>query len=463
MPHASYELLRENFKLCCPEGGVQRPGLFGKMVAEQVGLVDKNGQYHRRNDGMPMLAKDRKRTTADFSLADVAEATMGREWKNILKGSHGRLLREESAVPVGPSYFAAMNGWNAATGGLVTAAILEGYETPEYDELAGLFPTRPFRFWNGGDRLPVRVGPSEPAPKVGPGESHPDANLSGMWIEPGPMAKYGQKLSIARETAEVDILNGTTVEAARTLGQGLKFRELELTLDVIVGTTNNFRMGLLNDVSATGYNTYGATVPTGLGTTAALGNDIVNPLTEPWTTMQTSDDALVGYKHPITGVTMPMAARLNTILVPQTLSMFATWLNGLGDLTLGSATGAGAVPGNLGGSYPTVQMHSKNPWANRFQVRVSQYLWDRHTRNVIPPTPNFSPGLGLSATNARRWYRLDPNSFAARRVAWEPNSVDIPTNSYVMADQGLVWASVVDMALQIQVLNPWSIQRNKVA
>jgi hypothetical protein len=48
-------------------------------------------------------------------------------------------------------------------------------------------------------------------------------------------------------------------------------------------------------------------------------------------------------------------------------------------------------------------------------------------------------------------------------VGWEPNAVDIPTSSFVMADQGLVWGQVVDMAIQIQVLNPWMIQRNKAS
>jgi hypothetical protein len=462
MSQQMYELVRENYKRCV-EGSAPKPTALAKLIAEQVGLVDKQGRYLRREDGMPRLAADRKRTVDDFPLDVVTEAIFGRQWKDIIKGGMGRLLSEEAAAPIGPSYFAAMNAWNAATGGLVTAAILEGYATPDFTELAGLFPTKPIRFWNGGERLAVKIGPSEPSPKVGPGESHPDANLNAMWVEPGPMAKYGHKLTIARETAEVDIANGTTIEAARALGQGLQFREQELTIDVIVGTTNNFKLGLLADSSATGYNTYGATVPTGLGTTGTLGNDLINPYSEPFTTMQASEDALVGYKHPVTGITMPVAARLNTVLLPTTLSAFAGFLNGTGQLTIGAATGTGSPVANLGANYPTVQMTNNNPYANRFQVRVSQWLWERHTRSTTPPTANFSPGLGLSAANARRWYRLDPKSFAARRVGWEPNAVDIPTSSFVMADQGLVWGQVVDMAIQIQVLNPWMIQRNKAS
>ena len=34
-------------------------------------------------------------------------------------------------------------------------------------------------------------------------------------------------------------------------------------MDVLLGQTNNFKLGTTSDTAATGYNTYGATVPTG--------------------------------------------------------------------------------------------------------------------------------------------------------------------------------------------------------
>lgn len=465
---ATYEQLQANYKRCC-EGVADprdpRPQMrFAKIVAEQVGLCDAKGTEFRREDGFPELAKDRKRKSADFPIALLAEAVMGRDWVRVLginapgASPTKRWLSEEAAAPIGPSYFTSVNAWQAGVGALVQAQGIEGYETADFD-LAGLFPTRMPLFWNGAERYTDIIGPSEPAPKVGPGESHPDARLDAMWVEPGPLAKYGNKLTIARETAFVDI-NGRLMEKAKTLGQGVKFRENELALDIICGQTNNFKMGLLADTSATGYNTFGATVPTGDGTTGTLANDLVNPMVDPITTFQASDDSLTAYKNPVTGLPMPQQTNLNTILLPTTLNNWAMFLNGLADLSILNQPGLPAPA--PAGTFPTGSMTGPNPYRNRFTIRVSQWLYDRHTRSTTAPNPNRTAGLGLTAANARRWYRMDPARFACRRAAWELDTRDLDPNGFVMADQNLVWGQVINIGVQYQVLNPFAIQRNKV-
>jgi hypothetical protein len=470
MPAVSFEQLKANYARCVE--GVQSPfdprpkQRFAKMIAEQIGLCDERGEAHTRPDGFPTLAKERKRRVADFPLAMLAEATIGRDWQQSLGlGSSGsafpvrRWLSEEAAAPVGPSVFSNVSAWTAAVGALVQGQVLEGYETSDFD-LADLFPTRPVTFWNGAERFTNVMGPSEPAPKVGPGESHPDARLDSLWVEPGPMSKYGNKLLITKETAFVDI-NGRVMSAARELGTAVRFRENELVLDVLCGQTNNFKLGIGADASATGYNTFGATVPTGNGTTGTLANDLTNPMLDPITTFQASDDGLTVYKHPVTGLPMPHQTRLNTIVLPTTLNNWAMFLNGLASLSILNQPGAPAPA--AAGTFPTGSMTGDNPYRNRFNIRVSQWLYDRHTRSTTQTNPNISAGLGLTATNARRWYRLDPERFAARRAAWEMQSMDLNPNDFVMADQGIVWGQVVNIAVQIQVLNPWAIQRNKVA
>lgn len=469
MPVIEYEKVKATFAKCC-EGVTSmhdpRPVLrFRKEVAQQLGRCDEQGREYTRPDGFSTLAKDRKRRPSDFPLDLLAEAVIGREWKEMLRigagGAQRKWVSEEAVAPIGPSYLTAVNAWTAAVGGLVQTATLEGYETPDYD-LADLFPTRPVEptGWNGGVRYTNVIGPSEPAPKVGPGESHPDARVDAMWVEPGPMAKYGEKLTIAKETAIVDI-GGRLMSAARTLGGAVKFRENELALDLICGQTNNFKLGLTADTSATGYNTYGATVPTGNGTTGALNNDLTNPMVDPITTFQASDDALTAYKHPVTGLPMPGQSRLNTIVMPRTLNNWAMFLNGLADISILNQP---ALPAPApAGTFPTGSMTGKNPYQNRFKVVVSDWLYDRHTRSTTAESPNRTAGLGLTAANARRWYRLDPEKFACRRAGWELDTKDLDPNGFVMADQNLVWGQVVNIAVQYQVLNIWAVQRNKVA
>jgi hypothetical protein len=469
MSQVVYEKLRDRYKEICDGAHAQPPRVIADhvahMVKEAVGLVDADGNYFKREDDFPTLAKVRKHRCSELKLDVLAKAIVGPEWGRVL--CERRWLQEEAAAPIGPSHLANVSAWTAAVGGLVQGSILEGYETSDFD-LVDLFPVRnpAVMFWNGGERYAAVVGPSRPAPKFGPGQQHPDARIDAMWVEPGPLAKYGQKILVTKETAFVDLTGGRVLAEARELGMGLRYRENELCLDVITGQTNNFKLGLTADASATGYNTYGATVPTGNGTTATLGNDIVNPVSsDPLTVFNTSQNALLNFKHPVTGLPMPMAARLNTLLIPSSIAWFATYVNSIQNITLGSQPAAPG-PGALGGTFPTGWVTAQNPFAGLFnRVIASQWLYFRHAAATAAADPDLTPGLGLStgvAGNANRWYRLDPERFACRRVAWEPQQVEFGAQSFTMLDQNIVFGAAADMALQVQVLSPWAIQRNRV-
>lgn len=457
-----FERVRAGYTLACEKGD---PKLIARAVAEDIGLADpRTGRHFRGEDGAPRLApaKDRKRRVADYPIHAVSEAILGPNWLGQLCGGNRRVW-EEQAAPIGPSFFANVSAWTATIGGLVQGQILEGYETSDFD-LVDLFPTRPVTFWQGGERYTSIIGPSRPAPKVGPGQSHPDARMDALWVEPGPMAKYGLKLIVARETAEVDLTGGRILAAARDLGTALRYRENELTLDVLVGQTNNFKLGLTSDAAATGYNTYGATVPTGLGTTGTLNNSIVNPMTDPESTFNASQESLVGYKHPVTGLPMPMAQRLSTLVVPSNLQWFAGFVTSVGQITVG-AQPASPGPGTLGGSsgFPTGWMTGTNPFAGLFKrVIVSQWLYNRLTASTTQTDQDLSPGLGLTVANSRRWWRLDPDRFACRRMAWDVTVNEISPQSFPMLDQGIIFGAVGSIAVQVQVLSPWAAQMNKV-
>jgi hypothetical protein len=460
---ATFEQIQANYRRCV-EGSAPKPLAFARMVKEQVGLTDARGEFYRRPDGFPMLKKDRAKACADYPLDLLAEAMIGREWRRVLSEGGSRWLSEEAVAPIGPSNFVNVSAWTATVGGLVQGTILEGYETTTEFDVADLFPTRPVIFWQGGERYVGILGPSKPAPKVGPGEDHPDARLDAMWVEPAQMSKYGLKITVAKETAVVDITGGNILQQARDLGTSLRYRENELALDIITGQTNNFKLGVNQDSAATGYNTYGATVPAGPnGATATLANSITNPMTDPLTTFNASQESLLAYRHPVTGLPMPMANRLTTILIPSNLQWFATYLTTAAQITLGSQPAAPG-PGALGGTFPTGWTTANNPFAGLFkQVRVSQWLYIRHTASTTQTDPDITAGLGLSTANSRRWYRLDPERFAARRLAWDVQVTELAPNSYTMAAQNLVFGAVANMGVAFQVLNPWAIQRSVVA
>ena len=469
----SYEQYAANWKRCQEGASTHNPReagrRFGAAVAESVGLIHPNGRLNTRPDGFPQLIKDRKHTCADQDLMALTEAVLGPRWADALGlNTQGvqfpfrQLLREEAIVPVGPSAMMNFSAWTAAIGGLIQAQTLEGYETAEFTD-RDLFPTRPVTFWNGGERYVNVIGPMTMAPEVGPGESHPDVRMDGLWVEPAGLKKYGQKLTVTKETAFSDI-NGRIMAAAREVGYGIAFRENDLVLDVVTGNVNNWKLGLTNDTSATGYNTYGATVPTGNGTTAALGNDITNPMTDPFTTWQASQDPLLQYKHPVTGVPMPMADRLKTVLIPTSLEWFAKFMMGLGQVQLGTQPAAPFPQLPNTSSFPAAWMTGQNPFAGVVTtVRTSQWLFTKHLAATTAVAPNVPTGLGLTLANSRRWYRLDPAAFAARRAAWEMTVIDLNPSDFNMADQGVIAGQVGNIAVQVQVLNAFAVQRNKVA
>lgn len=463
----TFEELRGQFQRAVES---RQPRRFAAQVWHRLGLCDEAGREHRREDGAPTLAKERKNRVSDFPLEALTEAMLGHGWKEKLGLSETggdafpvrRWLREEAAAPVGPSFFANVAAWSATVGGLIRAQVLEGYETPDY-ELADIFPVKPPVFWQGGERFVGIFGPMSPARKVGPGQAHPDVRMDSMWVEPGPMAKYGFKLTVAKETAFVDITGGRILQEAKTGGQTLRWRESELSVDAITGlypssypTSQNFKLGLTSDSSATGYNTYGATINGVL-----VDNDFVNPMSD-WTCFQAGDTKVASYRHPLFP-TVPIKVAMNTLIVPTPLESYAKQITGADKVQIRTQMGQ-PVPAAASTGYASGVTETGNPYKGMFTIISSLWLNARHTASATQTDPELSPGAALTnGTTANRWYRCDPSKFACRRQAWPANIIDLNPSDFVMADLGIIAGQVGDIATQVQVLNPWAIQRNKQA
>jgi hypothetical protein len=441
------------------------PQLFAEEIGKLVGLCDDQGRRYTREDGFPTLKKDAKFRPSDFNLRIVTEAILGQDWAQVLDlESSGRAfpvqrwLREESASPIGPSTFANVAAWSATVGGLMNAAVLEGYQQSAYD-VADMFPTRPTVFWQGGERYINILGPYEPAPVVGPGENHPSMKLDALWVEPGVMRKYGASIEVTKETAYIDITGGQIMARAKELGQSLKFRENELALDIITGQTNNWKMGMLLDASATTYNTYGPTITNPKGTSRTIPNDLTNPLNDIGA-FTNSDLQIANLYHPVTD--NPIDVQMDTVLLPTPLMHWAQWLMGADQLTAMTQTTA-AMAQAAPGTFPNMSIQGKNPWQGVLKPVVSRWLHARHVASTTQPDANRTAGLGLTGAAVYRWYRLDPAQFAARRAAWEATVVDLNPSDYTMAKQGIIAGQVGNIAVMYQVLNPYAIQRNKGA
>jgi len=463
-----------------PMAALHHGEIFAAQIAEAVGLCDGRGQKYRREGGGPAMAPaDRRRfKPTDFRFDVLAEAIIGRDWKNVFRlgesgGSSENLLspgleyfmrlKEESAAPIGPSVWANVAAWSASVGGLMNAEFNLGYDTPDF-ELVELFPVREAIFYQGGERIIDILGPFSPAQETAPGAQYPDNSMSALWVEPGPVKKYAGKIELTKETLEIDISGGQILAKANNGGYTLRFRENELCIDVIVGTTNNFKLGMLNDSAATAYNTYGATITNPAGTSRTVSNDIVNPLSTP-DAFQQSDMQISNLYHPVTD--NPIVAEMPVCILPTPLAKWAAWLSSVGEFSglQQTLTSPMAVTQPAPGTFPNTMAKGANPWQNYLRPVVSRWLDLRHIASTTQTDPNRSPGLGLSTTTIARmrWYRLNPAKFACRRQKWGPSSQSISASDYVLATQGIAAAFSFDMAMMVQVLSPWHIQRNKGA
>lgn len=472
------------------EGGGS-PFDFGGAILHEVGLCDEQGNRYLREDScrnpytgethnVPTVADKPKRKPTDFHWDILAEAMIGPDWQRhvglnrsdagagIVREMKARfertaMFREEATVGIGPSVWANVAAWSATVGGLMQAQFIQGYKMAPFGALANMFAVRPAVFWQGGERYIDIIGPYFPAPAIAPGAEYPDMSMSALWVEPGPMTKYGGKISMQKETAAIDISGGQMLAKMKNGGETLSLRETELSLDVIVGYTNNWKLGMLTDPSATAYNTFGPTITSPQGVARLVTNDILNPFND-LGALQVSDENLANLYHPVTD--QPMESSLDTVLFPTPLMKFADELNNADEYDLMTQSTAGPAQPPAG-SFPTAKTKMRNPWKGRVRALldegIARRLDDRQIRSTVQTDPNINPGLGLTGQARYRWYRLNAALFACKRQFWPATTVDISPADWVMAVQGLVAAQVFDIATQVQVLNPYAIQRNRAA
>lgn len=472
MSQARFEEVRDNYKRCSEE--YKNPLLIASMIAERVGLCDENGERFTNDKGAPCLNPDRsvrRPKPTDFQFDMLAEAIIGPTWRTVLglnnssklfpthaymsEAARMGLVREESAAPLGPSMWANVAAWSATVGGLLGAQFTYAYESAPF-ALKDLFPVRQGVFYQGGERYVDIIGPYQPAQATGPGEEYPDMTMSALWVEPGPAQKYAGKITITKETAIIDISGGQIMAKAKELGETLAFRESELTIDVITGQTNNWKLGMLPDTSATAYNTYGATI-SGPVATRTIQNSNVNPFNDVGA-LQKSDEYTTNLYNPVTDY--PMDVEMGVAVFPTCMAAFAEAINQVSDFSImNQSTINQAQPAP--GQFPTDLLRMLNPWRGRIRGIADRWLQRRLTNSTTQGDPNLTAGLGLSGAAQYRWYRMDPAKAACRRQMWAPTSQSISPNDWVMATQGLIGGFVCDMSTSVQVLSPYHIQQNK--
>ena len=168
----------------------------------------------------------------DFSLRELAEATVGSEWVKRLdpRSTSGvRLLEAGDAVDV--------TAFSNITGQIVYSRILQAY-TQEAFVASKLVATIPTRF--DGEKIPGVGRVRDELAEVRPGMPYPSLGLSEDYIETPSTTKHGFIVPVTREAIFFDRTH-LILQRAAEVGEVLGLNKEKRLLDLMIGATNSYK------------------------------------------------------------------------------------------------------------------------------------------------------------------------------------------------------------------------------
>lgn len=221
----------------------------------------------------------------DFSLRDLAEALVpdGREWVRTLDPrSATSTLTEAEAVDA--------TAFQNIAAQVIQAKILEAY-TQEAFVASRLVDTIPTRL--DGEKIPGVSRIADQIDEVAPGMPFPSLGLDEDFIETPSTAKHGFVVPVTREAIFFDRTNLILSRAAE-VGEVLGLNKEKRLLDLIVGTTNNYKH------KGVSYDTYQTSGP---WVNVLSGNELVD-----WTSVDAAEQLFADMLDPTTGEPVLLSA-----------------------------------------------------------------------------------------------------------------------------------------------------------
>lgn len=219
-------------------------------------------------------------SSSDFSLREIAEECVkdGREWVRSLDPRSGSSVMESSA---GVDSTAFSN----ITGQLLINQILEAYESEEF-VFTNLVRTVQTRL--SGERIPGVTGIGDKAEVVREGMPFPNVGIGEDYIDTPVTTKDGLIVPVTKEAVFFD-RTGVLLQQASQVGEALGIRKEKEIIDVVIGTTNNYRW------KGTAYNTYQTSTPW-INNLAGAANDLID-----WTSVELAEALFDEMLDPNTG------------------------------------------------------------------------------------------------------------------------------------------------------------------
>ena len=365
----------------------------------------------------------------EFSLRGLAESLCGHEWVENLQQDQRdgqRVFEQGGNAAIHPGNIPNVSAYLGSVAGLLDAAILQGYERPDYliDKLIYTQSSRQRQ-----QRLIGLGRMGDKAKRRMPGDPH-------------PFAQIGERTSITPETQNDALACAVTFEAvffdqtgqvleqANNVGDELAFRKELDGFRLIAGVTNPY------NYNGVAYNTY---LTSGNWINDIASNEMVN-----WTNLDIANALLGRMTDQETGNRIVMT--LDTILVSPAKKWSAGYIRSATEQETQTASGAEIRRG------PTL--------AEQFKERYfSSPILDQ-----ILTTAAADGGLALTQSQADGyWFALKtgPNGAFVRIENWGIQINRATPNDFTMLNHKLLLAVFSDYMHAFAVREPRAVIRSR--
>lgn len=204
-------------------------GLSGNLhkVCENYGLKET---LHRLDESF----KDGTVKPTDFSLRELAESFMGRDWVNKMRPNpRGGFMIMEAGDAVDSTAFSNI------TGQIVYNMVLQGYNRPEFigDRLMRRVTTQ---FESEKVAGVANIDDAEANDDIKEGMPYPRAGLSEDYLETPKTTKKGLIIPVTKEAVFYDRVNQVDRQA-RGVGYVIRLRKEKKQLRVVGGIDNTYK------------------------------------------------------------------------------------------------------------------------------------------------------------------------------------------------------------------------------
>jgi hypothetical protein len=272
----------------------------------------------------------------DFSIRELAEATLSAERVRRMDPRQGGVCLLEAGDGVDATAFSNI------VGQVIEAKILAAYQQEAF-VMSKLVDTVPTRL--DGEKIPGIGRVADTVAEVQPGMPYPNLGFGEDYIETPQTAKRGFIVPVTKEAIFFDRTN-LVLQRAAEVGEILGLNKEKRLLDLLIGTTNNYKW------KGAAYNTY-----SNAGTGVPPDGDWINQTDEElmdWTDVDAAEQLFANILDPNTGE--PVLVQATTVLVMPAYRHAAHRIFNAAEITYASGGGATAVTAaNPLGNYKVVE------------------------------------------------------------------------------------------------------------